>query len=352
MPLPPRDRFTLIDLPAEKRRTRFARDVKAGLSASPKTLPCCYFYDRLGSRLFEAICELPEYYLTRAETAILQAHVSEIAALFSGPIDLIELGSGSALKTRLLIEALLRQHSSPSLRGGQPASATEGRPTRERSLRYVPLDICRTVLEETARDFLPFFPDLEILAIAGEYHEGLEHFQKVAGRRKLVLWLGSNIGNLQRDEAAQFLAQVRATLTPEDRLLIGIDLRKDRAVLEEAYDDSCGVTAAFNRNLLARVNRELGGHFDVSAFRHRAVYNEEAGRVEMYLVSALAQKVKIDPLGLEVSFAEGEAIHTENSYKYSPEEIKSLAAAARMDIEQVWLDSDRRFQLSLFKPAT
>ncbi len=146
MPSPPRDRFTLIDLPAEKRRTRFARDVMAGLSASPKTLPCCYFYDRLGSRLFEAICELPEYYLTRAETAILQARASEIAALFSGPIDLIELGSGSAVKTRLLIEALFE--------------------TADCSLRYVPIDICRTVLEETARDFLPFFSDLEILAIA------------------------------------------------------------------------------------------------------------------------------------------------------------------------------------------
>ncbi len=332
MPSPPRDRFTLIDLPAEKRRTRFARDVMAGLSASPKTLPCCYFYDRLGSRLFEAICELPEYYLTRAETAILQARASEIAALFSGPIDLIELGSGSAVKTRLLIEALFE--------------------TADCSLRYVPIDICRTVLEETARDFLPFFSDLEILAIAGEYHEGLEHFQKVAGRRKLVLWLGSNIGNLQRDEAAQFLGQVRATLTPEDRLLIGIDRRKDRAMLEAAYDDSCGVTAAFNRNLLARVNRELGGHFDVSAFRHRAFYNEEAGRVEMYLVSALAQRVKIDHLGLEVSFAEGEAIHTENSYKYSSAEIETLGAIANLDIERVWLDSDRRFQVSLFKPAT
>ncbi len=148
------------------------------------------------------------------------------------------------------------------------------------------------------------------------------------------------------------MGQVRATLTPEDRLLIGIDRRKDRAMLEAAYDDSCGVTAAFNRNLLARVNRELGGHFDVSAFRHRAVYNEEAGRVEMYLISALAQRVKIDHLGLEVSFAEGEAIHTENSYKYSSAEIETLGAIANLDIERVWLDSDRRFQLSLFKPAT
>jgi L-histidine N-alpha-methyltransferase len=335
MSLPPRERFTLIGLPAEKRLVRFIRDVKAGLTASPKTLPCCYFYDRLGSRLFEAICELPEYYLTRAETAILQAQASEIAGLFGGPIDLIELGSGSAIKTRLLIEAFL-----------QPISHS--------SVRYVPLDICRTVLEETARDFLPVFPDLEILAIAGEYHEGLEHLQTLAAapRHKLVLWLGSNIGNLERTEAAQFLGRIRATLAPEDRLLVGIDLRKDRAVLEAAYDDSCGVTAAFNRNLLARVNRELGGQFDLHAFRHRAIYNEEAGRVEMYLVSLLAQKVKIDQMDLEVDFAEGEAIHTENSYKYSSEEIESLVSAAHLEIERAWLDPERLFQLSLFRPIS
>jgi dimethylhistidine N-methyltransferase len=331
MSSPPHDRFTLIGLPAEKRRVRFARDVKAGLTASPKSLPCCYFYDRLGSRLFEAICELPEYYLTRAETAILQGHAEEIAALFAGPTDLIELGSGSAVKTRLLIEAFLR---------------------RPRALRYVPLDICRTVLEESARELLPVFPKLEIMAIAGEYHEGLQHLQAVTGRRKLILWLGSNIGNLERTAAAQFLGRVRATLTSEDRVMVGIDLRKEAAVLEAAYDDSCGVTAAFNRNLLGHINRELGGHFDLRAFQHRAVYNEQAGRVEMYLVSAWAQTVKIDQLSLEIGFAEGEPIHTENSYKYSPAEIETLAAHSGLELERAWLDPDRQFQLNLFRPIS
>src|SRR5207245_10446073 len=192
---PANDRFTLIGLPADKRLARFAHDVRAGLTASPKRLPCCYFYDRLGSRLFEAICELPEYYLTRAETAILRAHAEGIAAFFPGPTDLIELGSGNAVKTRLLIEAFL----------GSP-----------RPLRYVPLDICRTVLEEAARDLLPIFPELVIMAIAGEYHEGLEHLQTVTGRRKLVLWLGSNVGNLERTKAAQFLGRIRASLAPSD----------------------------------------------------------------------------------------------------------------------------------------
>jgi L-histidine N-alpha-methyltransferase len=330
MPSLPQERFTLLGLPAEKRLVRFARDVADGLTASPKQLSCCYFYDRLGSRLFEAICELPEYYLTRAETAILEAHAAAIAALFPGPTDLIELGSGNAAKTRLLIEAFLWRH---------PA------------LRYVPLDICRTVLEETAQDLLQTYPGLEILAIAGEYQEGLEHLRAVAAPRKLVLWLGSNIGNLERTEAAQFLARVRATLTPADRLLVGIDLRKERAVLEAAYDDPCGVTAAFNRNLLGRINRELGGHFDLRAFRHRAVYNEEAGRIEMYLVSASAQQVAVDHLGLKIGLAAEEVVHTENSYKYSPAEIEALATAAGLYLERSWLDPDGGFQLNLLAPA-
>jgi dimethylhistidine N-methyltransferase len=323
----PRERFTLVGLPAEDRLARFGRDLAAGLAAVPKRLPCCYFYDRLGSRLFEAICALPEYYLTRAEAAILRACANDVADLFPGATDLIELGSGTAAKTRLLIEAFLRRHQ---------------------RLRYVPLDISRTVVEESSRDLLHTYPRLEILAIAGEYHEGLEHLGKIAAPHKLVLWLGSNIGNLERAEAAHFLARVRATLAPGDRLLVGIDLRKGREVLEAAYDDPCGVTAAFNRNLLARANRELGADFDVRSFDHRAAYNEEVGRIGMYLVGTRPQRVRVDSLGLEVEFAAGEAIHTENSYKYSPAEIDALAAAAGLRTERAWLDPDRQFRLNLF----
>src|SRR5262245_56764592 len=240
------ERFRLVGHSADDRSDQFARDVVAGLTASPKYLACRYFYDRLGSRLFEAICELPEYYLTRAEASILRAHADEIAALFGDSTDLIELGSGTAAKTRLLIDAFLRRH---------------GR------LRYVPVDICSTVLEESSRELLRTYPRLEIVAIAGEYHEALEHVGAIAADRRhklghsfgrpggsLVLWLGSNIGNLEREEAARFLTRVRSTLAAGDRLLVGIDLRKDRATLEAAYFDACGVTAAFNRNLLARVN--------------------------------------------------------------------------------------------------
>jgi L-histidine N-alpha-methyltransferase len=321
------DRFTLIGLPAEQRRAKFARDVLAGLTASPKHLPCCYFYDRLGSLLFEAICETPEYYLTRAETAILQAHGAEIAALFPSATDLIELGSGNAVKTRLLIEALLAR--------GMP-------------LRYVPLDICRTVLEESSQELLGAYPALEVLAIAGKYEEGLSHLRAQSPRRKLILWLGSNIGNLPRKVAARFLGRVQTTLLPDDRVLIGIDLRKDRLTLEAAYNDGCGVSAAFNRNLLVRINRELSGHFDLRTFAHRAVYHEPAGQIEIHLVSDTAQRVAIDHLAMEVAFAAGEGIHTEDSYKYSAEEIDALAAAAGLRRERSWLDAERRFCLALF----
>jgi dimethylhistidine N-methyltransferase len=321
------DRFTLIGLPAEQRRAKFARDVAAGLTAARKFLPCCYLYDRLGSLLFEAICETPEYYLTRAETAILRAHAGEIADLFPAAVDLIELGSGNAAKTRLLIEGLLGR--------GTP-------------LRYVPLDICRTVLEESSQELLGAYPALEVLAIAGDYAEGLAHLGAASPRRKLVLWLGSNIGNLPRHAATRFLARVQATLAPEDRVLVGIDLRKDRAALERAYDDACGVSAAFNRNLLVRINRELGGHFHVQAFAHRAVYHDTAGRIEINLVSSAAQRVRIDHLEKEIIFAAGEAIHTEDSYKYSIEEIDALAASAGLRRERSWLDAEERFCLALF----
>ncbi len=324
----PRDRFRLIAMPASSRLAAFGRDVADGLRASPKRLSCCYFYDQEGSRLFEAICDLPEYYLTRAEASILQAHAGEIVARFPAETTLVELGSGNSAKTRLLLEAFLK--------------------TRRRQ-RYVPLDICRTVLEETSLELLRDFPALEIEAVAAEYQEGLRYLRAETDRPRLVLSLGSNIGNFDRAEAAEFLGQVRAFLTNADRLLVGIDLRKDRAILEAAYADAQGVTAAFNLNLLTRINRELGGRFDLAKFTHRAVYNEEIGRVEMYLVSSVPQQVRIDRLDLTVSFATGEAVHTENSYKYSPAEIDTLAAAAGLALEQRWLDTKGRFSLNLFR---
>jgi L-histidine N-alpha-methyltransferase len=322
-------RFRLVELTGSDPHADFARDVAAGLTASPKSLSCRYFYDREGSRLFEAICELPEYYLTRAETEILQDRAREIASLFPGDVTVIELGSGNAVKTRLLLEALLSG----------------------RRVRYVPIDICRPVLEESAADLLQRFPPLEIGAVAAEYQEGLQHLRNESNGPRLILWLGSNVGNFTRAEAATILHRIRDTMTTADRMLVGVDLRKDRAVLEAAYDDAAGVTAAFNLNLLARINHELNGNFDPRAFKHRAIYNQDLGRIEMHLVSQRAQTVTIGRIGLTVRFAAGETIHTENSYKYSLAEINALATAAGLKVQCSWQDGAGRFGLHLLAPG-
>jgi dimethylhistidine N-methyltransferase len=326
----PRERLTWIATSSSTRLAGFARDVRQGLTEHPKHLPCCYFYDGEGSFLFDEICQLPEYYLTRAEHEILEARTGELLAQLPAPLTLVELGSGSAAKTRLLIEALLN---------------------RQPTLRYIPIDICRAMVEESSRQLLKEYPGLEILAIAAEYREGLHHLRALGTGPKLILWLGSNVGNLHRSEAERFLQEVATVMTPSDFLQLGIDLRKDGAVLERAYDDSQGVTADFNLNLLARINRELGGHFDLDAFQHRAIYSEGPGRVEMYLVSKKEQRVRIDHLDREISLDAGEAIHTENSYKYSLAEIGSLAAAAGLRIASQWLDTQHRFSVNLLAPA-
>jgi len=306
----------------------FARDVAAGMRASPKRLPCCYFYDAAGSELFEEICALPEYYLTRAEREILTDRAATLAAAFRGPVTLMELGSGSAAKTRILIEAFLRRGP----------------------LQYVPVDISRSALDGCAAALRRDYADLDIRALAGRYEDGLRHLRTAAGGQKVVIWLGSSVGNLERAEAAQFLHRVRDAVAPRGRLLIGIDLRKSRAILERAYDDAQGVTARFNRNILVRINRELGGHFDPQTFAHRAAYDEDGGRIEMYLVSTRPQQVRIDHLGLDVQFSAGESIHTEDSYKYSPAEIRLLAKRAGFRLEQTWLDNARRFSLNVLAP--
>ena len=323
-------RYEIIDARGGSYAAAFAQDVNAGLLAQPKSLPCRYFYDAEGSRLFEAICDLPEYYLTRAEREILVERSAELEARLPTGATLVELGSGSAEKTRILIGAML--------------------PRRER-LCYVPIDVSSEMLEGSARGLLGQYPGLEIMAIAGEYQDGLRHLRAHAGPPWLILWLGSSIGNLERHEAAVFLRQFSDAARSGDRLLIGVDMRKDRDVLVRAYDDATGVTARFNLNLLGRINRELRGRFDLARFRHRAVYNEPEGRIEMYLASTEAQRVAIDGLGIEVSFEAGEAIHTENSYKYSPAEIEALAEEAGLGLEAQWFDAGRRFSVNLFVPA-
>jgi len=325
------DRFTLIAAPGgEDDVGGFARAVRTGLSARPKALPCRYLYDQEGSRLFEEICTLDEYYLPRAEREILEAHAGELAALVPAGTTLVELGSGSARKTRIVIEALL---------------ARAGR------LRFVPIDVSRSMLEDSSAALLADYPGLEIVAVAGEYQQGLARLGAITdGGPRLILWLGSNIGNFDRAEAAAFLRRVRSRMTGGDRMLVGADLRKERAIIEPAYDDAAGVTARFSKNLLARINRELGGEFDCDAFRHRAAYQVEAGRVEIHLVSERAQRVRVGALDLEVDFEPGETIHIEDSYKWSPAELAELARAAGFRIERPWTDRGDRFSESLLAP--
>jgi len=307
-------------------RPEFLEDVRAGLCAERKRLSCRYLYDERGSKLFERICEQPEYYPTRLEAEILERIAPELAALFDEPPRLVELGSGSAEKTRLVIEALIARHG---------------------SLLFEPIDISRSALELSSQGLLEEFPELEVHAIASEYVAGLHALSEeceISPAPWLVAWLGSSIGNFHRTAAADFLRRLRNELRPADFLLVGVDMRKDASVLEAAYDDEAGVTRAFMKNLLLRMNRELGAEFDPDAFRYEATYDEELGRVEMHLLSERAQRVLITSLGLEVDFAAGEAVHLENSYKYSGEEIEALAKSAGFEVRRHWDDGEDRFR--------
>jgi dimethylhistidine N-methyltransferase len=324
------DRFTLYRLTHGGSADSFADDVRAGLGGSPKSLPPKYFYDELGSQLFEAICRLPEYYLTRAESEILAAHSDEIVSSIEGPVRLIELGSGSAEKTRYLIEALL---------------------CRQQRLEYLPIDISDVSLESSSLELLHAYPQLSITAYAADYFTALRALAKSGpqkpGVRQLALFLGSNIGNFDAKAAREFLREVRKVLSVGDCLGMGADLKKSPELLVAAYDDALGVTAAFNLNLLVRINRELGGNFNVRKFRHRAAYSPERGRMEIHLESLEAQRVRIDSLDMEIEFERGETIHTENSHKFDIEQLSTLARETGFRLERTWYDGARAFSFNL-----
>lgn len=322
------ERLIIHNLVRLDARLSFAEDVRAGLSSEAKRLFPKYFYDELGSQLFEAICLLPEYYLTRAENEILARHSGEIIKAMGGHhVSLIEMGSGSALKTRLVIEALLK---------------------RQTELLFIPVDISLSALETSSRVLLQSYPSLRINAYGADYYDGLDALSKEQRGHTLALFLGSNIGNFDHEEAHTFLRAMRRVLRPGDALLLGADLRKRPEILEAAYDDALGVTAAFNLNQLARINRELGADFDLRAFRHQAVYNEELGRVEVYIQSLRAQAVSIPGLEMEIRFREGERIHTENSYKYDLAGLSDLASATGYTRARTWLDEREQFSSNLF----
>ena len=305
-------------------RAAVAGAVRAGLLRRRKRLPPWLLYDHAGSALFEEITRLPEYYLTRAEHQILSRHAADITGAVGTPVEVIELGAGSASKTRLLLEALL---------GRQPR------------VRYCPVDVSPAALAEAAGQ-LARYRRLDVVPVAARYPEELGFLDRPRARR-LVLFLGSNIGNYNPPQARVLLSRVRRRLAPGDAFLIGVDRRKGKGQLVPAYDDAAGVSARFNKNLLARINRELGGGFELDRFRHVALWNPAASRIELYLESAVAQRVPVRALGADVGFAAGERIHTESSYKLTDGAVRALFAEAGLVLETTWRDERRQFGLHL-----
>jgi L-histidine Nalpha-methyltransferase len=303
------------------------RDALAGLTATPKTLPPKWFYDERGSELFEKITLLPEYYPTRAERSILAAHAADIAAA-TGASALVELGSGSSEKTRLLLDAL---RGAGSLRS------------------YVPVDVSESALVAAARRVLASYPGLTVKAVVSDFEEHLG--LPAADGPRLVAFLGSTIGNLLPPHRAAFLARLRAGLRPGDALLLGIDLVKDPAVLLAAYDDAAGVTAAFNKNVLSVLNSELGADFDPDEFDHVARWDPEQEWIEMRLRSAQPQTVRLPAIGLAVEFAAGEELRTEVSAKFRLPGVTAELAAAGFTLNSWWTDTGGQFALSLSEPA-
>jgi len=299
-------------------------EVLEGLAATPKVLPPKLFYDDRGAQLFERICELPEYYLTRTEIAILERHAAEIAALIDDSTCLLELGSGAGVKVRLLLE-----HLRPAM--------------------YVPIDISRRQLQSSAQALAADYNWLEVHPVCADYCQALELDFFPEDTRRLVFFPGSTLGNFDPHEATIFLENIRGLVGEGGSLLISIDLKKEIRRIEAAYDDAAGVTAAFNLNILARLQRDLDAELDPNGFRHQAFYNHEAGRVEMHLISRRPQSMIVD--GQEFRFDEGETIHTENSYKYSVEEFQGLARRAGYRVLRVWTDPEALFSVHLLQPA-
>jgi dimethylhistidine N-methyltransferase len=318
-----------------------ARDVAAGLTDSSRHLPAYLFYDERGSALFEAITRLPEYYLTRSEQEIFQARATELAARVAGTAWVVELGAGTASKTRLLLEALL---------------------ARERQLAYVAIDVSESALAAAERQLA--HPGLVVRTLVGRYETALDEAARLPGR-KLALFIGSSIGNYEPAEAIALLKRLRHALVAGDRLLLGADLRKDESLLLPAYADAAGVTARFNLNMLAHVNHLFGegrlsrptgdgrrlehsiGDFDLGAFRHVALWNGEASRMEMHLEARRRQTVVLPALGLRLTFEAGERIHTENSYKLTQAVQEELLRAAGFEPEVAWLDERGWFAVHL-----
>jgi dimethylhistidine N-methyltransferase len=302
-----------------------ANDVREGLLSRPKRLPPWLFYDAQGSALFEQITRLPEYYPTRTELAILTSHAAEMVDAAGAPASLVELGAGSASKTRVIIAALLAR---------RPDAA------------FMPVDVSPTALAGAARHLRAGFPTLAVTPVVAKYPDELG-FLRSAPSPRLLLFLGSNIGNYEPDEGLGLLSAIHRRLRPSDSLLLATDMRKDPGLLVPAYDDAAGVTARFNKNVLARLNRQLGADFDLDLFRHLARWNAKASRIEMHLQSLAHQEVHIPALGLTIDLRAGERIHTESSYKYTMRMVKRMLGGAGFTWRRAWTDPRGWFALHL-----
>jgi dimethylhistidine N-methyltransferase len=303
----------------------FAREVEEGITGFPKTLPCKLFYDATGSELFEEITRLPEYYLTRTELSILRDHAAEMVAVAGQNVTVVELGAGTAAKTCTLLEALSR---------------------RQMRVAFFPIDISPAALAEARERVSQQCPTVTVKPVVADFGHGFGFLRDIRGR-KLALYLGSSIGNFDPEAAVEMLSQVRAELAPGDALLLGTDMVKDPSVLVPAYDDSQGVTAKFNKNVLRRLNRDLQADFDLDSFRHLALWNPIRSRMEIYLESLRTQMVTLRMLQLTVRIHAGERIHTENSYKYTMPMVRGMLEESGFRLERTWFDPCKWFGLHL-----
>lgn len=304
-----------------------ADDVLHGLTKLPKTLSPKLFYDAAGSELFERITELPEYYPTSTERSILRQYAPEIVQQTGDSNVIVELGAGSASKTTLVLDAFVKT--------GQPVT-------------YYPVDVSAAALDFCSERMREMLPTIHVVPKVLDFTHGMPQFRQIAGR-KLFLFIGSSIGNFEPLEAGLFLKQVRSSMNPGDALLLGTDMRKSPEVLIPAYDDSEGVTGAFNKNLLVRLNRELNADFDLDSFAHRIIWNDELSRIEMHLESLRDQVVNVDALALSLEFRKGETIHTENSYKFTMPMIEAIADNGGFTIEHTWSDPKQWFTVHLLR---
>jgi L-histidine Nalpha-methyltransferase len=300
-------------------------EVTTGLTTRPRRLPCKLFYDERGSSLFEEITRLPEYYLTRTELQILQQNAINIVLAVGSPVSMVELGAGTAAKTMTLLHAASR---------------------RQMRLKYFPVDISPSALNEARRRVRSKFSGALVRAVVTDFEHGFRFLREIPERR-LVLYLGSSIGNFEHDEAIALLKRVRENLCPGDVLLLGTDMAKSPKILIPAYDDPAGVTAEFNKNVLLRINRELGANFDLGGFRHVAEWNPVRSRIEIYLESQRPQTVRIRATNAAVHFVAGERIHTENSHKYSRDGIERMLCVSGFKLEKSWFDPRKWFGLHL-----